>query len=100
MMLTLQIIIDALSAGGMFALMALGIGLIFGIMRLINMAHGEFVMIGGYMLFFLVGQPELLMVFIAIAVVIGLALSTERLVFRQLRAQLPQRQTDAPGRKV
>lgn len=89
MMLTLQIIIDALSAGGMFALMALGIGLIFGIMRLINMAHGEFVMIGGYMLFFLVGRPELLMVFIAIAVVIGLALSTERLVFRQLRQVNP-----------
>lgn len=89
MMLTLQIIIDALSAGGMFALMALGIGLIFGIMRLINMAHGEFVMIGGYMLFFLVGRPELLMVFIAIAVVIGLALSTERLVFRQLRQVSP-----------
>ncbi len=89
MMLTLQIIIDALSAGGMFALMALGIGLIFGIMRLINMAHGEFVMIGGYMLFFLVGRPELLMVFIAIAVVIGLALSTERLVFRQLRQANP-----------
>lgn len=89
MMLTLQIIIDALSAGGMFALMALGIGLIFGIMRLINMAHGEFVMIGGYMLFFLVGQPELLMVFIAIAVVIGLALSTERVVFRQLRQVNP-----------
>ena len=89
MTLTLQIIIDALSAGGMFALMALGIGLIFGIMRLINMAHGEFVMIGGYMLFFLVGRPELLMVFIAIAVVIGLALSTERLVFRQLRQVNP-----------
>lgn len=89
MMLTLQIIIDALSAGGMFALMALGIGLIFGIMRLINMAHGEFVMIGGYMLFFLVGRPELLMVFIAIAVVIGLALTTERLVFRQLRQVSP-----------
>ena len=89
MMLTLQIIIDALSAGGMFALMALGIGLIFGIMRLINMAHGEFVMIGGYMLFFLVGQPELLMVFIAIAAVIGLALSTERVVFRQLRQVNP-----------
>jgi branched-chain amino acid transport system permease protein len=89
MTLTLQIIIDALSAGGMFALMALGIGLIFGIMRLINMAHGEFVMIGGYMLFFLVGRPEFLMAFIAIAVVIGLALGTERLVFRQLRQVNP-----------
>ena len=89
MTLTAQIIIDALSAGGMFALMALGIGLIFGIMRLINMAHGEFVMIGGYMLFFLVGQPELLMVFVAVAVVIGLALSTERVVFRQLRQVNP-----------
>lgn len=46
-------------------------------------------MIGGYMLFFLVGRPEFLMAFIAIAVVIGLALGTERLVFRQLRQVNP-----------
>ena len=41
-----QSLVDAISMGSLFALMALGIGLVFGIMRLVNFAHGELVMIG------------------------------------------------------
>ena len=41
---------DAIALGSLFALTALGIGLIFGVMRLINFAHGDFIMIGGYAL--------------------------------------------------
>ena len=40
-----QTLVDALSVGGLYALTALGIGLIFGVMRLINFAHGELIMI-------------------------------------------------------
>ena len=40
--------LDALSLGSLFALTSLGIGLIFGIMRLINFAHGDLIMIGAY----------------------------------------------------
>ena len=42
--------IDALALGSLYALTALGIGLIFGVMRLINFAHGDLIMIGGYAL--------------------------------------------------
>jgi branched-chain amino acid transport system permease protein len=56
MTLTLQYAVDALNVGGLYAMMALGIGLIFGIMRLINFAHGELVMVGGYAMLLLV-QP-------------------------------------------
>ena len=38
-----QALIDAMSIGSIYALTALGIGLIFGIMRLINFAHAEFI---------------------------------------------------------
>ena len=46
----IQVAIDALALGSLYALAALGIGLIFGVMRLINFAHGDFIMIGGYAL--------------------------------------------------
>ena len=46
----LQIAIDAISLGSLYALTALGIGLLFGILRLINFAHGDFITIGAYAL--------------------------------------------------
>ena len=39
-----------MALGSLYALVALGIGLIFGIMRLINFAHGDFIMLGAYAL--------------------------------------------------
>ncbi len=60
-MIVLQNGIDAISLGAVYALAALGIGLIFGIMRLINFAHGELIMIGGFALYGLAGQPYLVM---------------------------------------
>src|SRR5438270_790683 len=50
MTLVLQALIDAVSLGSIYALTALGIGLIFGILRLINFAHGDFITIGAYSL--------------------------------------------------
>jgi branched-chain amino acid transport system permease protein len=43
----IQIVIDAVSLGALYALITLGIALIFGIMNLINFAYGELMMIGG-----------------------------------------------------
>ena len=48
-----QNVINALSLGSLYALVALGIALIFGIMQLINFAHGELIMAGGYALAYL-----------------------------------------------
>ena len=89
MNLLLQHVIDAVSVGGLFAMMALGIGLIFGIMRLINFAHGELVMIGGYAMWLVVAIPGPLVVLFSIAVVVALALGMERIAFRPLRQASP-----------
>lgn len=95
----LQNAVDALSLGSLYALTALGIGLIFGILRLINFAHGDFITFGAYALIVptsadvaqvLVGgwSWELLIPTICIAVV-ALALLSDYLVFRPLRGASP-----------
>jgi branched-chain amino acid transport system permease protein len=87
--IAVQNVIDAVSLGAIYALAALGIGLIFSIMRLINFAHGELIMIGGYTLYFLAGQPYLVMALAAILVVTIAAFGMERLAFRTLRGASP-----------
>ena len=80
-----QILADAVSVGSLYALTALGIGLIFGVMRLINFAHGELITFAAYTLLGLFGQPVPIMIFGGIAVAVVLALVTERAAFRPLR---------------
>ena len=85
----IQVIVDALSVGSLYALTALGIGLIFGIMRLINFAHGEFVTIGAYMLMAIVAQYEPLAIIVSMVLVVILALLSERIAFRPVRHASP-----------
>src|ERR1700736_2052089 len=80
-----QILADAVSVGSLYAQTALGIGLIFGVMRLINFAHGELITFAAYTLLALFGLPVPLMLLGAIAVAVALALVTERAAFRPLR---------------
>lgn len=88
-MIALQHILDALNVGGLYAMMALGIGLIFGIMRLINFAHGEMVMAGGYAMSLLVTLPAPAVIVISLAFIVVLALFIEQAAFRPLRGKDP-----------
>jgi len=51
--LLLQVIVSGILLGGVFALIAAGLNIIFGVVRIINFAHGEFVMLGMFATFFL-----------------------------------------------
>lgn len=88
-MIAFQHLLDALNVGGLYALMALGIGLIFGIMRLINFAHGEFVMAGGYAMAMLVTLPGPAVIVLSLLFVVFLALAVDRVAFRPLRGRDP-----------
>ena len=80
---------DALGLGAIYALMAVGIGLVFGVLRLVNFAYGQLVMAGAYTLAFTSGWPISAGIVACFAVVIALSLAMDRVVFRPLRGQSP-----------
>ena len=51
--LFLQLLLNGLMLGGIYGLLSVGLNLIFGVMRVLNFAHGEIIMIGGYTAFWL-----------------------------------------------
>jgi len=80
-----QTVLNGLNIGTIYVLMALGFTLIFGIMKLVNFAHGEFTMAGGFVAYFLsisLGIPFLLAVPAAALIVATAALVLERWIYR------------------
>jgi branched-chain amino acid transport system permease protein len=84
-----QTIVDAIGLGAVYALMAVGIGLVFGVLRLVNFAYGQLVMAGAYTLAFTSHWPVAAGIAACFAVVVGLSIVMERVVFRPLRGQSP-----------
>jgi len=73
-----------------YALVALGLTLIFGIMRIVNFAHGEMYMLGGYVAYYLFGQfgLNLFATLVAAAVIVGaLGMVLEKFIFRPLASR-------------
>jgi branched-chain amino acid transport system permease protein len=80
-----QTVLDAVSLGGLYALIALGIALIFGIMRLVNLAHGELVMVAGYTIYLFSGAPWPVVVGAAILATAVFGFLMERAALRPVR---------------
>jgi branched-chain amino acid transport system permease protein len=84
-----QTLVDAVGLGAVYALMAVGIGLVFGMLRLVNFAYGQLIMAGAYTLAFTSGWPVAGSVLACFAVVIALSFLMDGVVFRPLRTQSP-----------
>jgi branched-chain amino acid transport system permease protein len=86
-----QVLSDAVALGAVYALMAVGIGLVFGVLRLVNFAYGQLVMAGAYALALASDWGWSLWqgIVLCFAVVLALSLLMDRLVFRPLRTQPP-----------
>ena len=82
-----QFVIDVLSLGSLYALMALGLVIVYGILRLVNFAYGELIMVAGYALFLLnpTPLPWLVMGLLAVLVSVTTSYLTERIAFRPVR---------------
>ncbi len=81
----IQHAIDALSLGSLYALLALGVALIFGIMNLINFAYGELIMIGAYTLYLTRDLPWPFQLAACLVVAMIASMAMDRLAFRPFR---------------
>ncbi|MEZ5888023.1 MAG: branched-chain amino acid ABC transporter permease [Paracoccaceae bacterium] len=87
----LQQVLNAVSLGGIYALLALGLAVVFSIVALINFAHGELMTVAGYVLFvcILYAVPLPIAVVAAVVAAAAAAAATERLAFRPMRRADP-----------
>ncbi|MER1966478.1 branched-chain amino acid ABC transporter permease [Castellaniella sp. GW247-6E4] len=83
-----QSIVNGLVLGTMYFLMAIGFTMVFGIMRVVNFAHGEFYMLGGFAVLYLFGSLHwyFLAALVGAALLVGvLGFAMERIIFRPFR---------------
>jgi branched-chain amino acid transport system permease protein len=85
----IQDLFDAASLGSLYALMALGVALVFGVMGLVNFAYGELIMVGGYTALVASGAGGIEIVLSTVLTVTLAALLMERFVFRPARGVDP-----------
>ena len=81
--------INGLSLGSVYAIIALGYTMVYGIAKMLNFAHGDVIMIGAYVSFVSItslGTPPLLALVIAMLVCTGLGMLVERLAYKPLRS--------------
>ena len=83
----IQQVVNALSAGSLYALMAVGLAMVFGILRLINFAHGDMMMIAAYLAVFSLGAGLPLLVALPVIVLgtVAVGLLMERVAYRPIR---------------
>jgi branched-chain amino acid transport system permease protein len=84
-----QTLVDAVGLGAVYALMAVGIGLVFGVLRLVNFAYGQLIMAGAYTLAFTATWPVAASIAACFVVVVVMSMLMDRIVFRPLRGQSP-----------
>lgn len=95
--LFLSYAINGLIVGNIYGLMALGLTLILGVMKIVNFAHGEFYMLGGYAAYFCsvrLGIPPALSILLAMAIVMVIGMLVERSLLTPLYAGKLERPND------
>ena len=85
-------LINGISLGSVYAIIALGYTMVYGIAKMLNFAHGDVIMIGSYMVFVTVstmGLPPMAGVLLAVAVCTLLGMTIERIAYKPLRGASP-----------
>lgn len=83
----LQQCLTGISLGGAYALIAIGYTLVYGILRLINFAHGDIFMMAGYfMIFAMASLPWFIAIPVTLIVTVALGVTIERVAYRPLRS--------------
>ena len=81
-------LVNGISLGSIYALIALGYTMVYGIAKMLNFAHGDVIMIGGfvtYTMFTVLGMNPVLAVILAVIICTGLGVLIERIAYKPLR---------------
>ena len=84
-------LVNGISLGGIYAMIALGYTMVYGIAKMLNFAHGDIIMVGGYTIYVtmsLLGHP-LLAVFTAVIICTVLGIVIEKVAYKPLRGASP-----------
>ena len=88
----LSYFINGISLGSVYAIIALGYTMVYGIAKMLNFAHGDVIMVGGYVIFqlvFALGVHPFIGILIAVIACTVLGVTIERLAYRPLRMAAP-----------
>ena len=91
-MIDLEFVINTLSLGSLYALLALGLVLVYGILKLVNFAYGEYIMVGGYAMYLSAtafGAPWWVTLLVAVVAAVVVSYLTELVAFRPVRTKSP-----------
>ena len=90
MELFLSTLINGLSLGGIYAMIALGYTMVYGIAKMLNFAHGDIIMIGGYIIYiFMATKNPLLAIALAVVGCVLLGITIEKVAYKPLRGASP-----------
>lgn len=84
-----QYVVDSIAYGSLFAVISLALALLFGVMRLMNFAYGELIMVGGFTMYYTRAWGPVPMVVTTVIVVVLLAVLMEFVAFRPVRRGTP-----------
>lgn len=88
----LSYFINGISLGSIYAIIALGYTMVYGIAKMLNFAHGDIIMVGGFAIFTVVSTlnlPPLLGIIVAVIVCTVLGVTIERVAYKPLRGASP-----------
>ena len=86
----LSTLINGLSLGGIYAMIALGYTMVYGIAKMLNFAHGDVIMIGGYLIYvFMATKNPILAILIAVVGCVILGITIEKVAYKPLRGASP-----------
>ena len=86
----LSTLINGLSLGGIYAMIALGYTMVYGIAKLLNFAHGDIIMVGGYMIYvFMAFENPILAIVAAVVGCMLLGILIEKVAYKPLRGASP-----------
>ena len=85
----LETLINGLNNGGIYAMIALGYTMVYGIAKMLNFAHGDIIMVGAYVIILFLPVNPIIAIVAAILLCAVLGITIEKIAYKPLRGASP-----------